>query len=446
MRRKQGAVQVPPGARSCDTMVALGDSTAGDVLLAKNSDRPPDEAQRLIGIAAAHHPAGARLHCQYVSVPQAPHTAALIGSQPFWLWGFEHGLNEHGVAIGNEAIFTREPAAESGLLGMDLVRLGLERGTTAQGALTVITELLEQFGQGGSTVYGGRRFYDNSFLIADPREAWVLETAGRRWAARRLTAGAYAISNRPTLGSEYDLASADLVDHAEEHGWWPRGRRPVHFAEAYGDPDHPGLPGAACRLRRSRGRLASGEPGALTVDALIGVLRDHGPDPEGGAAPLDWPTGRDAATICMHGLAEDSTTAASMVAVLSPSRPPLYWASMGPPCTGIFVPYWVDAGLPAILAHAEGTAAADSPWWRYRQLLEAAAGSPDPARMVARIRVEWAPLEARIQARMARLAPDGPPTERRALSEWACAEALRVLGRIEVQPGCNAVPHETDAP
>jgi secernin len=103
-----GAMQVPPFERSCDTMVALGDRTKGEVLLAKNSDRLPDEAQRLIGLPAANYPADSRVRCQYLSVPQAPRTAALIGSQPFWLWGFEHGLNEHGVAIGNEAIFTRE--------------------------------------------------------------------------------------------------------------------------------------------------------------------------------------------------------------------------------------------------------------------------------------------------------------------------------------------------
>ncbi|MGH2343771.1 MAG: C69 family dipeptidase, partial [Chloroflexota bacterium] len=205
MRIDVGAKRLPPFERSCDTMVALGDRAAGGVLLAKNSDRLPDEAQRLIGLPAASYPAGSLLRCQYLSVPQAARTAALIGSQPFWLWGFEHGLNEHGVAIGNEAIFTREQPEEIGLLGMDLVRLGLERGTTAREAVTVMTGLLERFGQGGSTVYAGRRFYDNSFLIADPREAWVLETAGRRWAARRLTSGAYSISNRPTIGTEYDL-------------------------------------------------------------------------------------------------------------------------------------------------------------------------------------------------------------------------------------------------
>src|SRR5438105_3966155 len=133
---------------SCDTAVALGDTTTGGVLLAKNSDRSSHEAQRLIGVPAAQHEAGTTVRCQYLTIPQVAHTAALIGSQPYWLWGCEHGMNEHGVAIGNEAIFTRESPQETGLLGMDLVRLGLERGTTAREALDAITALLEQFGQG----------------------------------------------------------------------------------------------------------------------------------------------------------------------------------------------------------------------------------------------------------------------------------------------------------
>ncbi|MBI4832294.1 MAG: hypothetical protein HY801_12250, partial [Candidatus Lindowbacteria bacterium] len=92
-------------AAGCDTLVALSGATAdGSVILAKNSDRPADESQPLCQISRLTHERGARLKCQYIEIPQVEETLALIGSRPYWLWGFEHGMNECGVAIGNEAV------------------------------------------------------------------------------------------------------------------------------------------------------------------------------------------------------------------------------------------------------------------------------------------------------------------------------------------------------
>ena len=102
---------------------------------------------------------------------------------------------------------------------MDLLRLGLERGRTADDAKRAITDLLERHGQGGSAQYGGRRFYHNSFIIADPGTAWVLETSGRHWVARRVR-GRAAVSNLATIGDDWDgavpaLPLADTVKLAE---------------------------------------------------------------------------------------------------------------------------------------------------------------------------------------------------------------------------------------
>jgi dipeptidase len=63
---------------------------------------------------------------------------------------------------------------------MDLIRLALERADTARGALDVITDLLATHGQGGvCDLYYPKANYHNSFIIADPDAAWVLETADR---------------------------------------------------------------------------------------------------------------------------------------------------------------------------------------------------------------------------------------------------------------------------
>src|SRR5678815_5251921 len=75
---------------ACDSLVALGNSTRdGNVLFAKNSDRPAFECQPLVQVAAKKFATSSRLRCTYIEIPQAAHTARVIGSQPYWCWGFE---------------------------------------------------------------------------------------------------------------------------------------------------------------------------------------------------------------------------------------------------------------------------------------------------------------------------------------------------------------------
>ncbi len=118
----------------CDTLVALGNSTAdGSVIFAKNSDREPNEAHELVLIPRASHPAGSTVSCTYIDIPQVAETFAVLLAKPFWIWGAEMGANEKGVAIGNEAVFTKVPMEKQpGLIGMDFLRLALERAATAR--------------------------------------------------------------------------------------------------------------------------------------------------------------------------------------------------------------------------------------------------------------------------------------------------------------------------
>ena len=74
------------------------------------------------------------------------------------------------------------------LQNISTFRLGLERGGTAAEACRVITGLLEKYGQGGPcTDIEPISTYHNSFIVADPTEAWVLETAGMHWATQKVT-------------------------------------------------------------------------------------------------------------------------------------------------------------------------------------------------------------------------------------------------------------------
>ena len=106
-------------------------------------------------------PSGSEVNLGRITIPQMKETFASLGSSPYWCWGYEEGINEYGVAIGNEAIRTKLLSEEIvsykagngpklGPTGMDLLRLGLERGKTARESLQVIGGLVERYGQFGS--------------------------------------------------------------------------------------------------------------------------------------------------------------------------------------------------------------------------------------------------------------------------------------------------------
>jgi dipeptidase len=144
------------------------------------------------------------------------------------------GVNEHGVAIGNEAVFTRGGGyGTTGLTSMDLLRLALERCDSVRSAVDVIITLLEQHGQGGNCGFTKRFFYNNSFLVADTTEAWVLETVGKQW-ARKKVSGTGAISNLLTIGSDWDELSPGAEPFAEQKHL-RRGEDRVDFAASFSD-------------------------------------------------------------------------------------------------------------------------------------------------------------------------------------------------------------------
>ena len=166
---------------SCDTF-ALGKKyyTGQQNLLGKNSDRPVGEAQPLVFISSANHAKQEMLSCTHLTIPQVQHTYSVLGSQPYWIWGFEMGANEKGLYIGNEAqgsCCSGESA--EGLLGMDMLRLALERTANAHDAVLLIAELLQQYGQNANASIRYDRRYENSFMLVDPNEIWLMETAGR---------------------------------------------------------------------------------------------------------------------------------------------------------------------------------------------------------------------------------------------------------------------------
>ncbi|NLG71245.1 MAG: peptidase U34 [Chloroflexi bacterium] len=349
----------------CDTVVATREATAdGVAVFGKNSDREPNEAHHLLYIPAAEHPAGARVQCTYLDIPQVERTYAVLLAKPFWIWGAEMGANEHGVVIGNEAVFTRVPYEKGrALIGMDLLRLALERAATAREAVTVITDLLAEYGQGGNCGFAHEFYYHNSFLIADPQDAWVLETAGREWAAKQVR-GVYAISNGLTLTSEWDLASPGLVDYAVERGWC-KGRDDFNFARCYSDHLYTRFSDCASRCARTT-ELLQAQAGRIDVPAVIAALRDHGRDPA-------WrpDSGLIGAKVCMHagfGPVRGHQTTGSMVSHLHPEHPTHFFTATAAPCTSLFKPVWIDAALPDTGPAPAGRYDEASLFWRHEAL------------------------------------------------------------------------------
>ena len=370
-----GPAESPGG---CDTWVAMGDVTArGYTLLGKNSDRPTFGCQPLVMHRGRRWPAGAKIDLVRVKIDQAAETYTTLGSSPYWSWGYEEGINEHRVAVGNEAIWTKVLSEEIashkagkgpklGPTGMDLVRLGLERGKTAREALGAIAGVVEKYGQCGSAspTRGLSGAYHNSFIIADPTEAWILETTGGHWVAKRIKSGSTSISNAPSLGSDFDLTSANLVPHAIAKGWWPADKGgQFHFQHAYSNgtrKDGPVVTRVHGRARASRRLLKQRtDSGKVDVRWMMHVSRSPS-----------------------IGL---NVTASGSVAVLPNTKDelPVYWWCPAVPTASCFVPFFIHGSGPPKIVTTAGTYgthdespsktkrdkfSAESYWWLFRDL------------------------------------------------------------------------------
>jgi hypothetical protein len=228
------------------------------------------------------------------------------------MWGAEMGVNEHGVCIGNEAVFTKGPYGKTGLTGMDLLRLGLERSATAKEALDIIIDLLEQHGPGGDCGYDKSFFYDNSFLIMDATELYILETAGKQWIYKSLQKG--SISNRLALRSEGDAYS---------------GGASYDFTKKFSDPLYSYFSGSEKRLSQTESCLAQSPSLAHMMEGLRTHIHAEN--------PLALPSVK---STCMHagGLIGDHTTA-SMIVEWQNGNITVWATGCSTPCISLFKPW-----------------------------------------------------------------------------------------------------------
>ena len=349
---------------SCDTMALSSRTTKyKQNMLAKNSDRPTGESQRLSFFPSRENAIGARVKMTDLEIEDIPKTYATVGSQPYWTWGFEMGYNECGLIIGNEAQGSKNAKQiDTGILGLDLLRLGLERAATAREAIDVITSLLVKYGQNANASQLIDRRYENSYLLVDKSEMWLLETADREWVAKQIS-DRLGISNCYTIEENFDLCSPSLEKIAREHRWLAPDEK-FNFAKAYTKPAVRQTL-AVPRMRRLNKLLMRCE--SHDNASLKSILRDHFEEEiteeRFGVASGTF------FSICMH-MREwgESETTASLISRVDEVLGVISRWAPAQPCQSIYLPVYFTGYIPRTLTVCDKTYSNESLWWKLKRM------------------------------------------------------------------------------
>jgi secernin len=362
----------------CDTFVALPDATANrSVLLAKSADTEINEAQHLLKLPRRDYPEGAQVRISHRVIPQARHTYEAIIDKSFWLYGGEIGVNERGVAVGNEAVFSKLSSQGDGVVLIDLLRLILERAATRHEAVDVVADMLKTFGQGGNCELRGNSHFDGSFIVSDKEGAIVLETAAGEWAAREVK-GFGSISNGYTIGSDWDRCSLEADN----------GRKP-DFGALFDDVERTRCVAAAERQKASYGFLKA-RAGKITVRTMADLLRYTG---EGDYEPM---MGERPTRICMHAAPYEYRFWQATGALIADTRGDdvMAWvtATSGTDVS-IFKPAFFGVDLPDLGPMPRESYTPEAYWWKHEFLHRRAMA--DYKSLMPQIRGEFEAIEDR---------------------------------------------------
>jgi hypothetical protein len=242
------------------------------------------------------------------------HQYAAIVSKPTWIWGAEMGVNEYGLAIGNEAVFSNEQVDKKGLLGMDILRLALHNTKTAKEAVDFIINLLKRYGQGGDGGYSKEFSYHNSYLIKDYKEAYILETAGEHWAIKKVNKTA-TISNTYTITNDYDKLdkTSEQINNFKAH----YEKKIISF---FAKGNH-----------RQEYSLNFLDENTINLENIMKLMRTHDSS--------DNILTNGMKSICMHpGLLIKDTTTSSMIVEYIDDQFVVWFTSSPYPCLSLYKP------------------------------------------------------------------------------------------------------------
>ena len=250
----------------CDTIVALSNSTStNSVLLAKSADTEVNEAEQIVKYLRKNYNEGTSARITHRKIPQASITYEVILGRSFWAWGSELAANELGVSVGNEAAFSNQINTEDGVCCLDLCRIAAERSINAKSAAEILGQLVEEFGQGGNTQMMGNFAFDSGLLVADTSEAYVINCAGKQWAAKKVS-DVYAISNRYQITDDWDLSSLKQNNGSKQN-----------FNKLFEDPEKPDSVCATQRENRAQ-KILEKKKGNISLQDMADIMRDLGED------------------------------------------------------------------------------------------------------------------------------------------------------------------------
>ncbi len=201
-------------------------------------------------------------------IAQAAQTYSTVGN-----------MNEHSLII-TETTFGGRHELENPDGGIDygsLIYITLQRARTAREAIRIIVDLADTYGYCSS---------GESFTIADPDEAWIMELIGRGkqgkgivWVARRIPDGyvsAHAnqarITTFPKDDPENCLYSDDVVELARSMGWYEGTDEDFSFADAYAPLDFSAMRGCEARVWSFFRTVAD------DMDKYVDYAMGHNPD------------------------------------------------------------------------------------------------------------------------------------------------------------------------
>ena len=143
----------------------------------------------------------------------------------------------------------------------------VERSTSAKNAAEIIGQLVEEFGQGGNCQMMGNFAFDTGLLVADTNEAYIINCAGKEWAAKKVK-DVYAISNRYQIEDDWDLSSFNKESGEKQN-----------FNELFEDTSKSNGVCASDRENRAQ-QILEQRKGNISLSDMADIMRDVGDDPD----------------------------------------------------------------------------------------------------------------------------------------------------------------------